>query len=72
MLDVFIFLYHFCSLGTGDTRKAKNKLTTELILMKDRHFFDELLQPQIPNDGEDEDEYTGILMDESISNEVFS
>ena len=40
--------------------------------MKDRHFFDDLLQPQIPNDGEDDEEYSEILMDESISNEVFS
>ena len=40
--------------------------------MKDRHFFEELLQPQIPNDGEDDDDFTEILMDESISNEVFS
>ena len=40
--------------------------------MKDRHFFDDLLQPQIPNDGEDDEEYSEILMDENISNEVFS
>ena len=71
-MSLFIFLYHFCSRDTGDTRKAKNQLTTQLILMKDRHFFEELLQPQIPNDGEDDDDFTEILMDESISNEVFS